>query len=131
MKKTILVCTVVALAAGLAALLFFVIIPEINYDSVRKMPIANVDVGAIADGSYHGQYAYGSYTYQADVTVKDGVIAKIDVRHGRDSEHARAAEGVVDRILAEQRVDVDVVSGATTTSKAILKAVENALTAGE
>jgi uncharacterized protein with FMN-binding domain len=40
------------------------------------------------------------------------------------------AEGVVKSILDQQKNDVDVVSGATTTSKALLKAVENALVKG-
>jgi len=34
------------------------------------------------------------------------------------------------RVLEQQRNDVDAVSGATTTSKALLRAVENALNKG-
>ncbi|WP_313562885.1 FMN-binding protein [Ruminiclostridium cellobioparum] len=37
------------------------------------------------------------------------------------------AEAIVDKIISEQSVTVDVISGATNSSKVILKAVENAL----
>jgi len=37
------------------------------------------------------------------------------------------AEGVFTKIVKQQKVDVDVVTGATTTSKAFMKAAENAL----
>ncbi|MCI8299875.1 MAG: FMN-binding protein, partial [Lachnospiraceae bacterium] len=38
------------------------------------------------------------------------------------------AEVVVDRIIEEQKIEVDAVSGATNSSTVIKKAVENALT---
>lgn len=74
-----------------------------------------------------GDYAYGHYTYSVVVVIKDHRIESIDVHHGRNSEKAKAAEGVIGEIISEQKIDVDVISGATTTSKAILKAVELAL----
>jgi uncharacterized protein with FMN-binding domain len=49
----------------------------------------------------------------------------IAVIANRDSERAQAAEEVLDRVLAQQTLLVDAVSGATNTSKALLKAVEN------
>ena len=48
----------------------------------------------------------------------------------RATTHAETAEGVAQRVLEQQKNDVDVVSGATTTSKALLRAIENALTKG-
>ncbi|GAB1456487.1 hypothetical protein MASR2M48_17950 [Spirochaetota bacterium] len=44
-----------------------------------------------------------------------------------DTKQAKMAEGVFASIISEQKNDVAVVSGATTTSKAFLKAIENAL----
>ena len=48
----------------------------------------------------------------------------------RDTRHARMAQGVVKSVLDQQKNDVDAVSGATTTSKALLKAIEKALEKG-
>ena len=41
--------------------------------------------------------------------------------------HGQPAEAVLDEITAEQRVDVDAVTGATNSSSVLKKAVENAL----
>ena len=43
------------------------------------------------------------------------------------TERGESALAIVDEILEAQSFDVDVVSGATNSSKKILKAVENAL----
>ena len=53
---------------------------------------------------------------------------KIDVIKNRETEYAKKAEEVTKNIIRYQKLDVDVISGASTTSKALLKAVENALT---
>ena len=44
-----------------------------------------------------------------------------------DSPIGKKAENIVSRIINRQSLDVDVVSGATISSIAIIKAVENAL----
>jgi uncharacterized protein with FMN-binding domain len=44
----------------------------------------------------------------------------------RDTKHAVRAEGIVHEIINKQTPNVDAVSGAT-TSKALMKAVENSL----
>ncbi len=126
-KKCIIILSSVLLAGLLTAILFFVILPERSYEDIRQMSIQNVNLDQLEDGVYQGEFAYGQYTYHAEVTVKNHRIEEIKLSHGNKSKQAKAAEGVIDTILTEQKVDVDVVSGATTTSKAILKAVENAL----
>jgi uncharacterized protein with FMN-binding domain len=97
---------------------------------VRQMEINRVDLTRVRDGAYQGDFTYGGYTYVVEVTVKEGRITSISPTANRDTGPARQAEGVIPRILAEQRNEVDAVSGATTTSKALLKAIETALTRG-
>jgi uncharacterized protein with FMN-binding domain len=94
---------------------------------VRAMAIGHVDMQAARDGTYRGEYAYGSFTYAVDVTVADHRITEIIVVANRDTTHAKKAEGVLPRVLELQKNDVDAISGATTTSKALLKAIENAI----
>lgn len=98
--------------------------------AVRAMPINHVDLAQVKDGAYHGDYAYGGFTYEVAVTVADHRINDIAVVKNRTTSPAKKAEGALKRVLEQQRNDVDAVSGATTTSKALLKAVENALTKG-
>lgn len=95
--------------------------------AVRAMPINHVDLAQVKDGTYPGNFTYGGFTYEVVVTVLNHGIKNITITKNRNTSHAQKAEGVMSRILEQQKNDVDAVSGATTTSKALLKAVENAL----
>lgn len=116
------------IAASLLGIgLFCVSCSSQSMKDTKNLKINKVDITKIADGNYSGSYSYARFTYKVEVTVKDKQIEKITVLENRKSKFAKKAEGVLDRIVAEQNNDVEVVSGATTTSKAFLKAVENAL----
>ena len=91
------------------------------------MGINNVDIMRLEDGIYHGDYTYGKTNYQVDVQIMGHQITGVEIISGGTGEYAKSAEGVIAAIIDEQRINVDVVSGATTSSKAIMKAVENAL----
>ena len=60
------------------------------------------------------------------VMVQNGVIKSIDILNHKN-ERGKSAEIVADRMIEEQKIDVDTVSGATNSSTVIKKAVENAL----
>lgn len=98
--------------------------------AVRSMPINHVDLGKVKDGEYVGGFSYGGFAYEVSVKVADHQIKDIVIVKNRTANHAKMAEAVVKQILDRQTNDVDAVSGATTTSKALLKAVENALERG-
>ena len=98
--------------------------------AVRNLPINHIDLAQVKDGSYSGQYAYSGFTYEVKVNVAAHKITDISLVKNRSTKQAKMAAGVVTRVLDEQRNDVDAVSGATTTSKALLKAIENALSVG-
>ena len=99
--------------------------PELK--KVRQLQIRDIDLSLIPDGSYNGKYSYGKFTYKVITDIKDGEITNIKVVQNRNTYHAKKAEEVINTVLTEQRVNVDAVSGATTTSKALLKAIENSL----
>jgi uncharacterized protein with FMN-binding domain len=94
---------------------------------VRSLPIEDIGPGCVPDGAYDGSFSHGGFIYRVEVGVFDHCIQWVEIVSNRDNPYARKAERVVDRILAQQTANVDAVSGATTTSKALLKAVENAL----
>ena len=66
---------------------------------------------------------------KVEVTVEDGEIVSINILEHRH-ERGKAAEKVIEKIIEEQKTDVDAVSGATNSSTVIKKAVENALKGG-
>ena len=84
----------------------------------------------VREGTYQGDFAYGGFDYQVQVTVTNHQIRDIAVVKNRHTRQAKMAEDVLPRILDRQKNDVGAVSGATTTSKALLKAVEKALEKG-
>lgn len=93
---------------------------------VNALSITRQDM-SIHDGTYYGYYQYGRITYGVDVTIKNYAITDIQVVSNRTNKYARMAEGVIKNVLARNNVDVDVIAGATTTSKALLKAIEQVL----
>ena len=94
--------------------------------AVKETIYSNLDISDVPDGVYVGEYDVDFIYAKVEVTVQNRVITNIDIlehKNGRGSP----AEIVVDRIIEEQKIDVDAVSGATNSSIVIKKAVENAL----
>jgi len=99
--------------------------------NVRDMPIKNVDLKTVADGKHAGTFIYGGFTYQVLTTVTNHEIAGIEIVQNKKSRHATKAEAVIPRIVQHQTPNVDGISGASISSKALQKAVENSLLAGQ
>jgi uncharacterized protein with FMN-binding domain len=93
----------------------------------RRMTIEDSEVSALADGTYYGEAEIGNYVYRVEVAVLEGAITDIRAVDNRESPYAFYAEGVFGKIIRDQNANTDAVTGATTTSKALMKAVENAL----
>ena len=98
-------------------------------EQIKRMDISHVDPASVPDGEYTGEFPFRQrYLYRVKVTVKSGRIADIEVlENGTENEHAQKGLGVIPRMLREQSPKVDAVSGATVTSKALMKCVEKAL----
>ena len=94
--------------------------------NLKDIVITSPDLSVIADGTYRGDSKAGPVRVTLDVTVHDRAMTTIEIiRHFNGL--GKKAEAIVPAIIAAQSLEVDVVSGATGSSKAILKAVENAL----
>jgi uncharacterized protein with FMN-binding domain len=112
---------------GLLALtLLMVGYAVLGLKAATEMNIQGVDLSRIADGTYAG--GYESFRWSTDVTVMvaDHRITGITPVKTQDGRESIIAE-LTDAIIAEQRTDVDAVSGATASSNCFLKAVETAL----
>jgi uncharacterized protein with FMN-binding domain len=135
MKKKIFIGVGVFLAIFvIAAGVFYLAVMRPAFqkqEQVRQMPIKDVEFANVADGTYEGSFTYSKTTTEVEVTVKGHKIEKINILEKGKTEHAqKAAEGIEKNVLEAQSLDVDVVTGATTTSKALLKALEKALKQG-
>lgn len=95
-------------------------------NNISDIEITDVDITAIADGKYIGDYDAGYIYAKVQVTVKEGELTDIKIlEHG--NERGKKAESIVNHIMDEQRLDVDAITGATNSSLVIQKACENAL----
>lgn len=94
---------------------------------VESMEISDINLAELTDGTYAGGFNYGKNKYYVNVTVRNHLIREIEVSVNRDSEYIRKGRTVIDHVLQSQSLQVDIISGATRTSKSILKAIENAL----
>ena len=90
--------------------------------------IEPIDFSSIHEGHYIGEYRLGLTTYKVEVEVSNRRISGVEIISNRTNRYARtAAEGIVERVVVRGNVSVDTVSGATTSSIGILKAIEQAL----
>jgi uncharacterized protein with FMN-binding domain len=124
-KKTKIVIYIlvvlVLLAGGYAGLSF------VRYKNlVQAVTIADVDLSAIDDGDYVGSYDLGLVSVKVKVRVEGNRIKRIEILEHKNGR-GTAAEAIVNNVVKAQSLEVDVIAGATASSKAILKAVENAL----
>jgi len=101
---------------------------------VREMPINDIDLAQVKDGTYTGDFTYGlfgiDFTYIVETDVQSQRITDIRVIQNRNTNHAKLAENVIFRVIKAQSPNVDAHTGATTTSKALLKAIEHSLVKG-
>jgi uncharacterized protein with FMN-binding domain len=103
-----------------------------------NLTIHEVDFHKLRDGIYLGEYK-GTKDNLRDtkvqVTVASGKVTEIQVVAGalaKEKQRTEVRNGLsindlLDRVIESQSLQVDVISGATISSKVHLKAVENAL----
>lgn len=92
-----------------------------------QMPVSNVSLDIIDDGTFEGNYSVFPVTVKINVTVKGHKITEILILRHINGQGGKA-EAIIDRVIEKQSLQVDIISGATYSSKVILKAIENALT---
>lgn len=85
-----------------------------------------VDMNTIADGTYQGECNLGLVHVEVKLTVQNKKIVAIQVVEHKQGM-GKKAEVIVDDIIRQNGVQVDTIASATVSSKAIMKASENAL----
>lgn len=90
---------------------------------------AAVDLKAVPDGNYEGQADGFEGPIKVTVKVAGGKIVDIQVaeQHETPEVGGKALPEVTQRVVQEQRLNVDNVSGATFTSEGVKAAVQSAL----
>jgi uncharacterized protein with FMN-binding domain len=110
-------------------LLAILLLSSCNTASLREIKASMPDMEGKNDGVYRGSYDLSGTPVKVtlDVTVQNQNITVINIIKHICSPIGKKAEKIVGRIIEQQSLDVDVVSGATGSSLAIMKAIENAM----
>ena len=98
--------------------------------AVSQISISDVKLSEVSDGTYTGECGVGYIYASVQVNVQGGEIKSIELMEHRN-EKGKPAEAVINRIIESQAIEVDAVTGATNSSRVIMKAVQNALSARE
>jgi uncharacterized protein with FMN-binding domain len=108
----------------------FLSIEVANFNKrLESNPVVNVNLRNVKDGNYTGLFDVRFIMAEVQVHMKNGImidLVLIHHEHGKD----HSAEAIIEEIKTKQSLDVDLITGATSSSKVILKAVEIALKKG-
>ncbi len=106
-------------------------------EELKNMVIGDVDFKKLNDGVYTGKYIGTKDSFRnaaVEVMVDSGAVTEIKITEGAlaNKQTTEIAKGLTinnlfDEVIKEQSLQVDVISGATLTCNAHLKAIENAL----
>lgn len=105
---------------------------------VKELIFSNIDFGKLEDGTFIGYYRGvkdSSRDTGVEVTISLGKIVKINAVGGafagekqtEEINNGKSLDDLFSSVIEQETLQVDVISGATLTSKAYLKAVEDAL----
>jgi uncharacterized protein with FMN-binding domain len=99
----------------------------IGMGEIKKLAINDVDLKKISDGVYKGSYYKSRWTYDVEVMVKDHKIVDVTNTNRQMAVQKDFNAKVATAIMKNQSPRIDIVSGATVSTRAYQKAVENAL----
>lgn len=125
-KYVIILSAIIVIAGAFLAIAIVKFNIEANLKQLANTSISNVDLSKIDDGVYTGSYKVFPVAAVVKVTINNHIIEGIEiVKH--ESGQGAPAEIIPAKVVEAQSLEVDVVSGATYSSKVILKAIESAL----
>lgn len=105
-----------------------------EHEEARNVEIRNIDFKKLVNGSYLGVYKGGMYKWrenEVQVMVISGKVSEIALLSSKENRTPEFTEELFHRVIENQSLQVDVISGASLTTKALLKSIENALIKAE
>ena len=120
-RKSVTLTGLLALAVGMAL--------SLTGCKLAEIEVGTINFASLADGSYEGSYKAEMGSATVKVGVSGGRVTGIELVAFDSSPIGEPAKAMTGRVVDRQGLDADCVSGATYSSKVILKAIENALTA--
>ncbi|MDD3067830.1 MAG: FMN-binding protein [Acholeplasmataceae bacterium] len=127
-KRTKILLIIFVIIASLTAFGIYMI-NKINQEmevlTISEIP--EINLVQIDDGTYSGSFKSLLIKVQVEVTIQNHVITDIIILEHQNGQ-GDDADVIIDDVLLEQSINIDFISGATYSSKAILLAIGDALT---
>ncbi len=125
LKKTGLIIFIIVVTLA-AVITYFVVQINDNLDQLIEIPIVDVDLSLVEDGTYTGEYGQFPVSVVVEVEVVNHEIISLEIlKH--DNGQGGPAEAILNDVIEQQSIDVDTIAGATYSSKVILLAIKDAL----
>lgn len=93
---------------------------------IAEIQLIMPDLRYANSGNYIGTASTRMVKAEVAVAIRDKRIAKVDLID-HETGFGKKAEVLTDSVVNYQSIELDAVSGATASSKIILKAIENAI----
>lgn len=97
-----------------------------NQKEIKKMTIKEVDLTKLENGQYNGEFSKYRWIYKVKVDVENHTITNIKFTED-STQPGQYLDDLISKVIEEQKVNIDAIAGATVSSKAALKAIEDAL----
>ena len=102
-------------------------VPKTVSSGIGAPLVYGIDLSGVPDGTFRGESRFGSRVCLVDVTVKRHAITAVEIADGKEGPRTPEVLEITRRVLDEQTPYVSAVSGATISTRTLLKAVEDAL----
>lgn len=130
MKKVLIITMSILIIACIGFGIRYLVSVNTYKKEVKNISIKGVDLEKVKDGQYLGSCDVGYIKAVVKVQVKDHKIMSIKLIEHKN-ERGKKAEVILGKVIKAQSVKVDTITGATNSSKVILRAIESALQDGE
>lgn len=125
--KKVFIGILILVGLMIVSVIIFMITINKGKQEVLNTKINEVKLENKTDGTYNGSFDGYRWSNKVRVTVNDYKIIDISIVSPMTFRSEEFESQIIKRIIDNQTTKVDVIAGATISSKAILKAVENAL----
>lgn len=125
-KKIVILSILIVLIGFTIAIIGTKAYIEAKLERLADQTISNVDLSNAKDGVYIGSYKAFPVAAEVEVTINKHRIKEIELKKHNNGQGS-AAEIIPGKVVEAQTLEVDIVAGATYSSKVILKAIEDAL----
>lgn len=124
-NRVVLLVIIIFVAILISSMIYLKSVSEYK-QKVQSTTFDEINISDISDGIYIGEYDVSFIYAKVKVSIKNGKIVDIDILEHKNGR-GKSAEAIINKIVYEQKINVDAISSATNSSIVIKKAVENAL----